>query len=274
MLSATIPKGQTYLPPHFEIRKLDPVHTTWANAIFSHSNTFYASIKWSLTKPENQTAFCYKLFRGADYLIRHQIDSGMSFGIFDTTYKYKHSESAELEGKLYWDESDLDATNEQLLAQMDFPLVSIAMSYDAYNPPDMTKMADFMDASPLFGIFFGELEARDARDSAKRKVEGPHKVLQRNGTSTRADYGAQGLMKKLAQWLMHEATGRGYIGIEIPCAHDAVIKAWLNPPSPFKASVVSKFDAKTYEKEVDGHMIKPFAPSEQVGARIYVSLQN
>ncbi|KAK9355639.1 hypothetical protein V1523DRAFT_424017 [Lipomyces doorenjongii] len=272
MLSAAIPKDHTYLPPHFEIRKLDPVHTTWANAIFSHSNTFYASIKWSSTNPENQAAFCYKLFRGADYLIRHQINSGMSFGIFDTTYKYQHPESVELGGKLYWDESDLAATNEQLLAQMDFPLVSIAMSYDAYDPPDMTKMADFMDASPLFGLFFGELEARDARDSSTRKVEGPQKVLQRNGTSTRADYGAQGLMKKLAKWLMHEAAGRGYIGIEIPCAHDAVIKAWLNPPSPFKASVVSQFDAKTYEKEVDGHMIKPFAPSEQVGARIYVSL--
>ncbi|KAK9385166.1 hypothetical protein V1515DRAFT_630997 [Lipomyces mesembrius] len=228
MLSATIFKDHTYLPPHF----VDPVHTTRANAIFSHSNTFYASMKWSSTRPENQTAFCYKLFRGADYLIRHQINSGTSFGIFDTTYKYKHPES-----------SDMDATNEQLLAQINFP--------------------------PLFGLFFSELEGRDARASATRKVEGPHKVLQRNGTSTRADYEAQGLMKKLAQWLMREAAGRGYIGIEIPCAHDAVIKAWLYPPSPFKASVVSQFDAKSYEKEVDGHMIKPFAPSEQV-----VSLEN
>jgi hypothetical protein len=44
----------------------------------------------------------------------------MSFGAFDTEYKYKRLESAATEGKLYWDEKEVDAENRTLLEQIDF----------------------------------------------------------------------------------------------------------------------------------------------------------
>jgi len=71
----------------------------------------------------------------------------------------------------------------------------------------------------------------------------------RNATSTRADYEGQGLMKKLAQWLMRDAARNGFRGIQIECAHDAVSHVWLHPVEPFSAELIGKVDTGAYTEE-------------------------
>ena len=82
----------------------------------------------------------------------------MSFGIFDTQYKFKRPESASTQGKLYWDENDLDSDGAALLQQMDFPLVSVALAYDGSQPLDMPRMMPLLEVLPLFATIYGVLE--------------------------------------------------------------------------------------------------------------------
>lgn len=209
----------------------------------------------------------------ADYLVRHQVESGMSFGIFDTEYQYKRSESAATQGKLYWIQDDLESDGPSLLEQMDFPLVSIALAYDGNSPLDLPSLMPLFDVLPLFPFFYHVLEGLDKRDPKSWKVRGPREVLMRNATSTRADYEKQGLMKKLAHWLMREAALEGYRGIQIECAHDAVTHTWLHPPKPFTVDLIAKLDMGTYEQEnEDGTRTKLFEPAKQVCTKVYVTL--
>jgi hypothetical protein len=210
-----------------------------------------------------------------DYLVRHQIESGMSFGIFHTQYDYKRPESASTKGKLYWDPNDVKSDGASLLQQMDFPLVSVALSYDGSNPLDMQRLKALVEVLPLLGTLYGALESLDRRDPESWKARDPREVLMRNGTSTQPDYQARGLTRKMADWLMREAAGQGYRGIQIETAHDAVTHTWLHPPKPFQAKLIAKLDMATYEQEREGgKRVRPFEPSKQVCTKIYVTLKS
>ena len=80
------------------------------------------------------------LARAVEYLNTHQIDCGMSFGIFDLEYKFRRPESAASGGTLYWVPDDGVTDGSKLLKQMDFPLFTIALAYDAINELDKTQM--------------------------------------------------------------------------------------------------------------------------------------
>ena len=200
--------------------------------------------------------------------------SGMSFGVFDLEYKYKNPKSEATEGALYWDPTDTEATPEKLLDQMDFPLCSVALAYDGAHALDNEKLTGVLRELPAFGTLYHLLEERDPRPAESWKATAEKQVLMRNATSTRRDYEGQGLMKKQAQWLMREAERNGYRGIQIECANDAVVKTWLNPPKPFKATLVSDLDMATYEEkdEETGEMKKIFSPSKQYNTKVYVTL--
>ena len=153
------------LPPGFEVRKLEQKHCTWAQALITHSNVF-SSPFWSVVYPEKQIERAYKTYQGCDWVCSFSIASGYSYGVFDTTYKFKYPESSAEDGKLYWDPKEVDtATEELLLEQMDFPLVSIALAYDPFvTPLDLSKMGPLIEALPLFSTMIGGLEALDPRD--------------------------------------------------------------------------------------------------------------
>ena len=266
------PANPIKLSSRYEIRQLTPAHLEWSRAILTHSNVLLSPI-WPLCYPENKIRRVYTVYHACDYLVSHQINSGLSFGVFDTEYKFKRPESAATGGKLYWDENDLDVDSDTLLEQMDFPLCSIALSYDLIEPLDMPSMGALVKELPLFATIYAALEAVDQRDPAAWKAKEANEVLMRNGTSTRGDYEGEGLMKKLAQWLMREAALKEYRGIQIECGHDAVNKVWMNPPAPFKADVVGKVDLGTYTQEnAQGDLVKPFKPSTQLSSKIYVTL--
>lgn len=213
------------------------------------------------------------MMKNCDYLVYHQINSGMSFGIFDLEYKFKRPESAATGGKLYWDEKNLDADGPALLEQMDYPLCSVALAYDGINELDLPKMMPVIETLPLFATIYHELQVIDKRDPESWKPKGPQEVLMRNATSTRADYEGEGLMKKLAQWLMKQAAENGFRGVQIECAHDAVTHVWLNPPEPFSSELLGKFETATYtEEDEEGKRFNPFREGKQVITKIYVTL--
>ncbi|KAF1816515.1 hypothetical protein P152DRAFT_454772 [Eremomyces bilateralis CBS 781.70] len=261
------------LDSRFEIRRLESSqHRDWAKAILLHTNIFHSPV-WSIIYPDKQFDKISQGWEAMKYLVDLQIDSGWSFGVFDREYKFKRPESAATGGKLYWDLTNAGASAADLLEQMDFPLVSIALSYDGINPPEPAKLGPLIGLIPAFGTLYMELAARDSRDPTSWKARKAGEVLMRNGTSTRADYEGNGVMKKAAWWLMREAARKGFTAIQIECVHDAVTHVWSHPPEPFKADVVASFDSKTLEYEdADGNKTKPFYPAKQVVSAIYVRL--
>ena len=271
------PNNPSSLKPRYEIRKLEVEDIPWVIAIVGHSNGFHSTV-FPLVHPEDMSGRVHRMVPAADYLVRHQVTSGLSFGVFDTEYQYKTEEAKKLGGKLYWDadepsiekEQGMKAAGEKMLEQMDFPLVSVALSYDANNALDMEKMGDLMVNLPLFPIVYGTLAALDKRDPTSWQPTGPGQVLFRNATSTRRDYEGEGIMAGLARWLMREAAQRGYRGIQIECLSDAVTHVWSKAEEPFKGSVVCEFQAEDWTDEGGNHA---FAPAKQRVTKCYVDLK-
>ncbi|KAJ8113955.1 hypothetical protein OPT61_g4043 [Boeremia exigua] len=271
------PSNASSLKPRYDIRQLELKHVQWAAAIVSHSNSFYSTV-WPFLYPERNGQDAVQFALEMNYLVKHQIESGLSFGVFDTEYVFEREESKATDGKLYWDLSEpngkesegLEAEAQRLLKQMDFPLVSVALSYDAHNPLDMTKMQPLLDALPHFGLIYHILAEGDTRDPDSWMPKGPNEVLFRNATSTRRDYEGQGIMAGLARWLMREADARGFRGIQIEAVSDAVTHVWSMPEPPYKGAVVSEFHTDTWKDE-EGNLA--FAPAHQRITKCYVDLK-
>lgn len=271
------PSNPTSLGPRYEIRRLEAKHVEWAAAIVSHSNSFYSSV-WPVLYPEQNGKDAIQMALDAKYLVTHQISSGLSFGVFDTEYVFKREESKATGGKLYWTVSEpsvkelqgAEAEAQRLLQQMDFPLVSVALAYDAFNPLDMSKMEPLLAALPHFGLIYHILEGNDPRDPSSWKPNGPNEVLFRNATSTRRDYEGQGIMAGLARWLMREADAQGFRGIQIEALSDAVTYVWSIAEPPYKGTIVSEFHTDTWKDE-EGKFA--FAPAHQRVTKIYVDLK-
>lgn len=268
------------LPARYQIRKLTRAHSPWANAIVMHSNAFHSPV-WPLLYPTAPTTLLHDLADAGSYLIDHQIDSGLSYGIFDTEYAFRRPESEKAGGALYWDRNEpsvlesqgMQAESDRLLEQMDFPLVSVALSYDGADPLDMEKMGPMIACLPAFGTIYGVLGHLDTRDPASWQPTGPGQVLMRNATSTRHDYEGQGIMAGLARWLMREVAAKGYRGIQIETLADAVKHVWggaQKADPKFRSEVVAEFSMESW---VDEEGTKVFAPATQLTSKVFVHLK-
>lgn len=257
------------LPPRYEIRTLTPAHKTWANAIVMHSTAF-ASPVWSKLYPDDPTALCYNLYKHSDHLISHAIDSGLSLGVFDTEYVFKNPKSAETGGALHWDLDDTTADEAKLLEQMDFPLVSVAMAFDAFYPIDTNKLKPLVDTMPLLAERNKILNARDGRDPKGWEATGPGQVVLRNSTATKSGEEGKGFMGILARHMMRDCAARGFRGIQIQCLHDSVHRVWSCPPVPFRAEVVARFHCS---QDGDGEVRRLFGASVQEVTKVYVTLR-
>ncbi|KAL4930255.1 uncharacterized protein BDV17DRAFT_289859 [Aspergillus undulatus] len=262
-------------PFRFEIRKLEPQHLEWAKAILSHSNIFHSPV-WANIYPEKQTERFYATFDGATYAVQHQIKSGLSYGVFDKEYVFKKPESAKTGGAVYFqaeEQRDPSLTGDEILEQMDFPLASIALAFDAADPMDMGRIAPLFEALPDFAAFTSRLKARDARDGSTWEAKGPGEVLKRMGTATRADYMNVGITKMMAHWLIYDAAEKGFRGIDIACYHDAVNHIWMHPPEPFRSELVAVFRVDEYEYEREGEVVRPYGHVGQTLSKVYVYLK-
>ncbi|KAH8774505.1 hypothetical protein F5883DRAFT_546917 [Diaporthe sp. PMI_573] len=257
------------LPPRYEIRTLGPEHADWATAIVMHSTAF-ASPVWSKIYPEDKTGLCYNLFKHGAYPMNHQVNSGLSLGIFDKEYTFKRPESAATGGALYWDTDDGAAGETALLEQMDFPLVSVALAYDSFYPIDATKLTPLRETMPLLAERNRILAARDTRDPETWQATGPGQVLFRNSTATRAGEEGKGFMGVLARHMMRKAAAEGFRGIQIHCLHDSVNRVWSRPPEPFRGEVVARLHCSEDEDE---EVRRKFRGSVQEMTQVYVTLK-
>ncbi|KAH8674158.1 hypothetical protein BX600DRAFT_457126 [Xylariales sp. PMI_506] len=261
------------LSPRYQIRKLGPEHSEWVCAIIAHCNVFSSPL-WTARYTEGLTARCYETNEKSKYLVDHQINSGLSFGIFDLEYQFRRPESTVTGGKLYWNEGDLDADSDKLLEQMDFPLLSVALAYDSHNSLDREKMAPRIAMQPEALIIYKRFTELDQRDPASWQADGPGQVLFRNATATKVGEEGKGFMKALAYHLMRESAKEGFRAIAIDCAHAAVAKVWSNPPAPFKADVVTQFN--TFDLEVineAGEKTYPLRPANVDITKILLHLK-
>ncbi|KAJ5251042.1 hypothetical protein N7489_001452 [Penicillium chrysogenum] len=264
----------TSLPPKYEIRVLGPEHEEWARAICIHTNLFHSPL-WPVVYPENKTQRAYQTFQASHYLMKHQIDSGKSLGVFDKEYQYKRPESAATGGKLYWNLEDENATESDLAEQMDFPLVSIAMAYDGIDELDMAQIKPLIAKLPLFETVYHALEERDQRDPASWKPTARGQVLMRNATNTVRSYSGCGLMRLLAEEMMRRSAAEGFRGIQIESISPAVQKVWSNPPAPFKGTIISQLHTTTFEeKDESGEVLYPFRPANVNISKIFVDLRS
>lgn len=154
MVSKTPEKS---LPARYEIRQLGPEHTDWAAAIVCHSNAFHSTV-FPAIYPDGKAARFHRAMKAAGYLVAHQIQSGLSYGVFDKEFRFRQPQSALTGGKLYWDadaDADVetmsrdgeDVTGADLLAAMDFPLVSVALAYDGVDKLDFAQCVSFWSFS-------------------------------------------------------------------------------------------------------------------------------
>lgn len=274
-LSAATPSNRTNLPSRYEVRKLTVEDIPWTIAIVLHSNIFYSSI-WPITYPNDKTARLYNCFQKGEYLIRHQVESGHSFGVFDLEYRFKRAESRATGGKLYWDFKTTSLGADELLEQMDFPLLSIALSYDQINPLVPEKLAPLIEELPLFGTAYHVLKELDTRGESW-KASRPNDVLLRNATSTRRDAEGLRLMAKLARFVMRYAAEEGFRAIQIETFDDRVFNVWLEPPAPFRGSRISHFNTWEYtEEEVFRELVRkiyPFGEAHQTINKVFVELK-
>jgi len=274
-LSVATTSNPTNLPSKYEIRRLTVEDIPWAKAIVLHANIFHSTI-WPITYPHDKTARLYNSFDKGDYLIRHQVESGHSLGVFDLEYKFKREESKSTGGKLYWDFKTMSLSAEELLEQMDFPLLSIALSYDQANPLVPENLEPIIKELPLFGTSYHLLEELDTRDNLWKATR-PNEVLLRNATASRRDVEGLRLMANLAQFVMRYAAQEGFRAIQIETFDDRVFKVWSNPPAPFKGTKISAFNTWEYaeDEEVDGQVRKifPFANAHQTIAKVFVELK-
>ena len=148
---------------------------------------------------------------------------------------------------------------------MDFPLVSIALSYDATDPPDEAKLQDYYDILSVARDMFSHLgslippSARAGYGGAGCGELRRGKVLMARSLATRGDYERHGIMKGMAWWLMREAKRWDYEVIETRTGSAAVRRVWENPPEPFRATVMSEFVFGEFEVvDAEGRKRRPF----------------
>ncbi|KAI3327275.1 hypothetical protein HD806DRAFT_388404 [Xylariaceae sp. AK1471] len=259
------------LPARYEIRRLGPEVEPWLRALTSYVLILDLRTFAPLYKDRQPVKRLLEDDPKRKTSSLHSLESGLSYGIFDKDYQFKRPESSATGGAVYWHEidpndPDLEVTGPQrLLDAMDFPLVSIALSYDKANPMPPEVLADSVQLIPEQTYMRMLAPTASSPDEKKKKTEEPNKgeVLARGGTATRRDYSGQGLMKSLSHFVMHEAHARGFKRIEVTVASEAVSRVWRNPPAPYRAEIVAQTDIRQGEIEVDGKIIKPFSSIEE-----------
>ena len=272
--AATTPSVPSPFTSRYEIRRLSEKDIPIALAIVLHTNVYNSPV-WSVTYPNGKAQRCYSGFaKNCEYLVRHQITDGHCFGVFDTEYQYRTKEAEAAGGKVLWDPSKTDATGSELDEQIDSPMMSVALSYDAHNALDMEQLMPLLELLPLYGAIHHRLDTNDPRDPASFAVTARGQVLKRNATSTRTKAQHGGITKKMANWLMAYARDQGYGFINIECFSEAVNHIWTNPTDmTMRGDIVCAFHTEDYtEVDEKGRIIFPFNGAVQRMSRVYLAL--
>lgn len=294
---------KTTLPDGYYICQLRPEHLPWVQAIVAHTMSFDSPVWSRVDYPDGgPTQRAYDMYHAMETSSLRSIKSGLSYGVFWAGHRPKssseipdHAKSVNTDtdnssiSTLHWDFTNPHATRAQLLEQMDFPLVSIAMSKDAaessttlnpllHSTSPSSSSATTTNHKPWAAIVDGHrdisdtLKALDPRAPSLYSPTVKGLVARRSGTHTRGDHANRGLAKALAHFIMRKVLRElGYQAILIHAGGEGLNRVWLNPPpgEGFHAEEVSKFDTKGYVRDGDGK--KVFGDAEVVSKRIWVT---
>ncbi|KAI0398465.1 hypothetical protein F5Y17DRAFT_454034 [Xylariaceae sp. FL0594] len=185
------------LPPGFEIRPLTLEHLEPAKEIFAHS-MIYDSPLWSGLYTRDQETRFQSLCRASHFMVKRQIESGLSLGVFDT---WRHASESDEKGKnaaisrprrgekknarsrslgcgngandnnLRKGEETVQSDQSQRERELaNSSLASIALGFDAYHPIDQRFVAPVMGSLPASTHFFEELQKRNPVVTCRRKA--------------------------------------------------------------------------------------------------------
>ncbi|KAI0144265.1 hypothetical protein GGR57DRAFT_482558 [Xylariaceae sp. FL1272] len=276
-----------YIPPRYVIRRLDHTVLEWVVAMGIEGFMLRDDSIWKPLLPHPKTA---NALRGLDKLAgyyQHALTSGFSFGIFDTQYVFSHPQSAATGRMLHWrgglDPGQLEFETygaDQMRVAMDFPLVCMALSCDAFAPVDPRVMQNVNELMPLqaqLNAFlssasddFGKGKGKATRGS----VTDYGQILSRFGCVTRLGYENRGLATALNRFVMLEAKAWGFRGIRVGTGNASVLRFWMDPPKGFQSEIVAHWNFEDIEmQDEEGRVVKPYRESGmRDGWEVYCNL--
>ncbi|KAI8635492.1 hypothetical protein F5Y19DRAFT_12965 [Xylariaceae sp. FL1651] len=267
------------LPSRYVVRRLDSSVRDWVIAMGIEGFMLRDASLWKPLLPFPKTA---NALRGLEKMAghyQHSISSGFSFGIFDTQYVFSRPESAAARRMLHWRANDgLDPGRpefetygaDQMRDAMDFPLVCIALAFDAFAARDPRATRDMLDLIPLqqqLGAFLGSVSENHGTQKGKGNAPGMEptdfgQVLIRSGCVTRVGYERQGLATALNRFVMLEAKAWGFRGIKVGMGSESMLRGYMNPPEGCRSEVVAQWDFEDIEMEdEDGNIVRPYVGS-------------
>ncbi|KAI3322061.1 hypothetical protein HD806DRAFT_545303 [Xylariaceae sp. AK1471] len=266
------------LPSRYVIRRLDSSIRDWVIAMGIDGFMLRDASLWKPLLPFPKTANALLGLEKLAGHYQHSISSGHSFGIFDMQYVFSRPAAAAASRMLHWrGNEDLDPGQtefetygaEQMRDAMDFPLVCIALAYDAFAPRDPRAARDMLDLIPLqqqLGAFLGSVSENYGTGKGKAlaasEPTGFGQVLVRSGCVTRMGYERQGLATALNRFVMLEAKAWGFRGIKVGIGNPSVLRCYTNPPEGCRTVVVAHWDFEEIEMEdEDGNIIRPYVGS-------------
>ena len=267
------------LPERYYIAKIDAGIAEWCKGLMIYGFMLRTSI-WTPILREPKTANALRALKLLSDYFDHAIHSGLSYGVFDKEYQFRRPESAVEGGKLYWDGLELEDPylGIKMIEHMDFPLVSVALSYDFFNQRKADLEPSILEILPLHPPMMALLAKGAPAPSDPRWPKGQGEVVCRTGTVTKPGYERQGLMTALNKFVMLEMKSRGYRNLIIGTAGNglAVHRVYTNPPVGCTTQVLHHYDVEAMElKDENVGTLKPYVGCElKEGWMVWVDLQS
>ncbi|KAI0391957.1 hypothetical protein F5Y17DRAFT_478175 [Xylariaceae sp. FL0594] len=267
------------LPSRYLIRRLDMSVLEWVTAMGIDGFMLRNPSLWNPLLPYPKMA---NALAGLDKLSSYYaqaISSGFSYGIFDTEYAFKNPLSFSSPQMLHWRTLDPGHISfetygaAQMQDAMDFPLVCIALSVDAFAPGDPYALFQLLDMMPLHGqlsSFLASLplsisSSPSSSSSSKSAGKQHHhhvldhqsptdynQILIRTGCVTRKEYQGQGLATALNRFVMHEAKAWGFSALRVRLSSASLLRrSYARPPQGVRSEIVAHWDFEAIEMQCE-----------------------
>ncbi|KAK7965177.1 hypothetical protein PG988_010181 [Apiospora saccharicola] len=284
------------LPPRYTIRPIDAGVADWAKALAVQGFLLGPSI-WSPLMAAPKTRSALRAFGALHGYYMHAVESGVSYGVFDSEYEFARPESKSTSaaaaaaasngdtsingnengtkyepsgGDVYWHELDPDADPDfetgggaqRMVEGMDFPLVCVALSCDLAGKPGPDIVEALHAFFPLQRGVSQYWRDRDPRPKGTWEPSGVGEVCARMGCVTKPEYQGRGLMSALNHFVMLDLKARGFRAMNAGIGVPSVYRNWMNAPAGCRSHAY--LDLNILEIEVeddDGRKVKPYADS-------------
>lgn len=221
------------LPSRYTIRPIDAGVADWAKALAVQGFLLGPSI-WSPLMAAPKTRSALRAFDALHGYYMHAVNSGVSYGVFDSEYEFARPESKSTTptpapaaapngdgtngtngsgrgrgdgyersgGAVYWHELDPGAADfetgggaRRMVGGMDFPLVCVALSCDLAAKPPPDVVEALHAFFPLQQGVSQYWRDRDPRPKGTWEPRGVGEVCARMGCVTKPEYQGRGLSK-------------------------------------------------------------------------------